>query len=557
MFQPQPNAARDSKASIAFDKLCMELQLAFVIPSDELIELNYLNLKSAQQQHIESPIGYHVPSVIFEQSKLLLRPGTYKEIIEERSALKQCGLATCGNKLKLVPSKSRTHYRLDIKKREISEETDSYFCCKECYQSSKKFETSLEDVAIQFKSEPLEKIKQSLQFIFTWYKGKIKIENKNKTNKDISSQIDDAIDPLNKTKDDSNSSQSQSNMKKTANNKMDKLNEMVNDLKIIEKNVAFNLHKTNQQTLPKKKWKKPINRLNKDKSKNVMKPKPKSKIKMEVQDQKESKEDNNNNNEDEALPEITMTKMEELFRIQQQEKLRIKQEAEKKQNQSKDRSQDKDKDKDMMMDKSANGRKIKVNKKELDAETLEKIEEEKKRIAKEDKHRQLYASMSDNAQLMGYYIGWCTDATSFFIMNNDNGYNHWKLKTSNEYNDMYSDPLLKQRQQSLIQNVIKYIMGLLNKFNVNPTLTSTVCNEIHLLVETFDITQGIPSFTAKTWCFMAFVFLKLVSHRIKELKKEMFDNSEKVKLVLSTIGYGEEYVTTLEQIVVIEGDNDA
>eukprot|EP01084_Bolivina_argentea_P066036 120363_1 len=495
---PLPNTTKQSRNSIAFDQLCIELQYLFVAPSDELIALNYLDLKNASSSK-PSTIGYHVPSLIFEKSSLLLRPSTYKEIIEERAATQSCGIPICSNKLKSIPNKNKKYYRLNVNKKEIYEEQDSYFCSKTCFQKSMQFELNLEDVAIQFKSHSLEKIKQALQFIFSWYKGKIKI------NIPIPSQTPNKSDPKN----------------------TNQLTKMVENLKIVEKNVALNLHTQNNTESPEKKWKRPIKISNKKKQ---------PKIEMEVDDNKEEKKDNDN--------DIPMTKMEELFRIQQQEKLRMKKEA----NNDGDSNRSKD---SVNVAENENGKKVEMNG-ILNDEILDKIETEKLKMFQDERHRQLYNSLSDKAQIMGYYIGWCTDATSFFIMNDMNGYEHWRDKRMNVYNDVYCDPLLKQRQEMLINNVIKYINGLLGKFKVDVGLTSKICNEVHLLVDTFDITEGIPSWKAKTWCFIAIVFLKLISHRIDGLKKGMFDKNEMIKNVLGTIGFGEEYVDTLEGIVVLD-----
>ena len=493
--------AKDTKSNVALDSLCIELQYAFVAPSEQLLSANYLNLK----QSPSASTGYRVPSLIFEKSKLLLRPSTYKEIIEERSALKLCGLPTCGTKLKSVPT-NKTYYRLNLHKKEIFEEKDSYFCCKECCAKSMEFESNLEDVAVQFKSHTLEQIKQALQIIFSWYRGKIAV------NIDIKLPSKPSPEP---------------------NHKIKEITKKIKGLKIREKNVAHNLHQTvsgDDDKANKRKWKRAESlRANNNRSS----------IRMEVDDD----ECKGNDDDDDDIP---MTTMEQLFRIQREEKLRIEREAKlQKQNQSKDNCETE------KVYESVNGRTVKRND-DLNEETLQKIEAEKERIVKEEKHRRLYDSMSDNAQLMGHYISWCTDFTTFYVMNDENGYVLWKQKAMNEYRDMYNDPILKQRQLSLRNNVSKYVMGLLTKFNVNVALTSTVCNELQALIETFDISSAIPSFTAKTWCFVAFVFLKLISNRFGQLKREMFDKTEVAKKVLDTIGFGEEYVTTLEQIVVFD-----
>merc|ERR1719385_600553 len=88
--EAQHDALRQWKNTKAFHDLCTSLQLAFVIPSDELLAIDYLKLKSNP-----SSIGYHVPPKVLEQSRLLLRPGTYQEIVEERAALKLCGYPCC------------------------------------------------------------------------------------------------------------------------------------------------------------------------------------------------------------------------------------------------------------------------------------------------------------------------------------------------------------------------------------------------------------------------------------------------------------------------------
>ena len=120
------------------------------------------------------------------------------------------------------------------------------------------------------------------------------------------------------------------------------------------------------------------------------------------------------------------------------------------------------------------------------------------------------------------------------------------------YNEMFSAPqTLRGRQNMLINNVMKYATGLLGKFEVNPAKHTLIERDMRLLIETFDIREGIPGFTAKAWCFIAFVFLKLLSHRIGDLK-QMFEKQDRVEAVLGTIGFGQEYVTTFEEIVVFD-----
>merc|ERR1719295_532976 len=166
--EAQHDALRQWKNTKAFHDLCTSLQLAFVIPSDELLAIDYLKLKSNP-----SSIGYHVPPKVLVQSRLLLRPGTYQEIVEERAALKLCGFPCCSKQLASVPDQNKVYFRVNLSKKQISEERDSNFCGKECHKKSLQFERSLDDVAIKYNSHSVEELKTALQIIMGWYKCKL------------------------------------------------------------------------------------------------------------------------------------------------------------------------------------------------------------------------------------------------------------------------------------------------------------------------------------------------------------------------------------------------
>lgn len=574
------DALRQWRNTKAFNDLCLTLQLAFVVPSEELLAIDYLKLRSAP-----SSTGYHVPSKVLEQSRLLLRPGTYQEIVEERAAVKLCGYPCCSKQLRTVPNGKKVYFRLNLSKKEISEERESNFCCKDCHKKSLHFERSLDDVAIKYNSHSVDELKQALQTIMGWYKCKLHLvshpmmtpnTNTNVIPMPRSNHLN-AMHPSNGTNHSAKTLkvESVSNAVNVPTNPptnppsnapTNPLEKMVEDLnlKIIEKNVARNLHQNNNRNVtPKKKWKRPTasNRKRSVKSKgtsketsngtaNKMDVDATESITKSVETLKVTANSTDSKCNDDANRPLTMTEMEQLFRTAKREKERM---EVMKQPQSSKWSKDTEEDVEMEeVAESTNGRKVKVSK-ELSPEELEKMEQEKRRQIQEERKRTEYAAMSANAQLMGQYISWCNDATTDFVTQNETAYLKWKQIAMKHYNELFSAPeMLKERREMLINNVMKYVNGLLAKFEVNPILHTLIGRDIRLLVETFDIKEGIPAFTAKTWCFIAFVFLKLLSHRVTDLKLQMFGKGDRVKKVLGTIGFGQEYVTTFEEIVVFD-----
>jgi len=540
------DALRQWKNSKAFHDLCLTLQLAFVVPSDELLAVDYLRLKSAP-----SSTGYHVPPKVLEQSRLLLRPGTYQEIVEERAALKLCGYPGCSSHLDSVPDPKKVYFRLNLSKKEISEERASSFCGKDCHRKSLQFERSLEDVAIKYNSHSVEELKQALQIITGWYHCKLHLVMPSNSTIFGMGAPSDGPPP--------SSSSSRSSSKVSTVNPLDKMVENLR-LEIVEKNVARNLHQNDPNTnghpsgnaVPKKKWKRPSPTkrprrsqpkrttmdIEADDSKTTMATKLRSKTAIRCEPAASNEP-------------LTRTAMEELFQTAQREKKRMEMERAEPSKWSKDTMDDVEME-DVECVQSANGRTVKMCG-DLSEEELAKMEEDKLRQIQEERTRIEYAAMSANAQLMGQYIGWCTDATSDFVMKREAAYLKWKEIAMRHYNEMFSAPkVLRERQDMLMNNVMKYVEGLLAKFGVNATLNVLIGREMRSLVETFDIKEGIPAFTPKTWCFIAFVFLKLVSHRIGDLKREMFGKKDRVEMVLGTIGFGQEYVITFEEIVVFD-----
>merc|ERR1712173_504941 len=118
---------------------------------------------------------------------------------------------------------------------------------------------------------------------------------------------------------------------------------------------------------------------------------------------------------------------------------------------------------------------------------------------------------------------------------------------------MFSVPhLLQKRREMLVKNVMKYTEGLLQKCGVHSAVHPLIATNIRLLVETFNIKEAIPGLSAKGWCFMAIVFLKLVSYRVEDLRRTMFDRAGVIQKVLGTIGYERERLTSFEAIVVYD-----
>jgi len=60
------------------------------------------------------------------------------------------------------------------------------------------------------------------------------------------------------------------------------------------------------------------------------------------------------------------------------------------------------------------------------------------------------------------------------------------------------------------------VTGLLKKFAVDPSLTSTILINVEKLIQTFHISEGLPSLPPKTMCFVAMVLLKLYVHEGRE-----------------------------------------
>jgi len=109
-----------------------------------------------------------IPENIMDMSVLVLRPGSYDEIVEERSNCEICGFPCCGSKLKR-PTR-REYFR--IQRRSILKCDVSKYCSEDCQKKSEALKERMEDVPWHLKtSHTFTEINEAMRIVLEWGTG--------------------------------------------------------------------------------------------------------------------------------------------------------------------------------------------------------------------------------------------------------------------------------------------------------------------------------------------------------------------------------------------------